>query len=324
MNSFVINIVYTIDMKVGLIGLGHMGLSLVQNLTDHGHEVVAWNRSPEKRELARTQTSSQVVDTLEALVQALPAEGGRVLISIISSGEATRNLLFGVDGQSGLVGMLAAGDIVLNMANEHYLLSREFGQTADLKGVKVLDVGISGGVEGARTGACMMVGGDKEAYAKVEDMLKSVAVQDGVGYFGPAGAGHFVKMVHNGIEYGMMQSLAEGVSVIAAKPEYQVEMAELLKVWNHGSIIQSKLVGFLEQAYRQDASLASDSAEIGDKGTGNWFVKESLELGVPTPAISAGLYSRYSSRQQNFIGWRVISAMRRVFGGHSGQDRPIR
>lgn len=306
-------------MEVGLIGLGQMGSNLMLNLLDHGHEVVAWNRSLEKRERARKETKAEVVDSLEELVAALPEQ--KIIISIIAAGPAVDSLLFGENSESGLAKLLSKGDIVIDMANSFYKDSVRRAEVLAKQGVSLLDCGISGGLEGARNGACMMVGGAEPAFKQVEAILRDVTVASGYGYFGPSGAGHFVKMVHNGIEYGMMQAIAEGVSLIDAKPEYNPDMSKLLDVWNHGSIIQSRLVGFLQQAYNQDPELANEEAEIGSLGTGKWTVEEALNLGVPLTNISQAVFTRYNSRYQNFIAWRVISAMRRVFGGHSGKDR---
>lgn len=306
-------------MKIGLVGLGQMGFNLMLNLLDHDHEVVAWNRSPEKREAAKKNSKANVVDSIEELVDSLPEE--KIIISIISAGEAIDKLFFGEDGKSGLAALLKAGDIIIDMANSHYKDSARRADRLAKMGIAMLDTGISGGLEGARHGACMMVGGDETAYKKVAPLFADVTVENGYGHFGPSGAGHFVKMVHNGIEYGMMQAIAEGVSLIDAKPEYDPDMAKLLDVWNHGSIIQSRLVGFLREAYLQDPGLKNEEAEIGSLGTGKWTAQEALELGVPLTVITHALFARYNSRFDNFIGWRAVSAMRRVFGGHSGKDR---
>lgn len=309
-------------MKIGLIGLGSMGFNLMQNLLDNGHEVVAWNRSAEKRERAKRETTAQVVDTVADLVGAFP-EGERVIFTIISAGAPTDELFFGggKNKEAGLISLLSKGDIVADLANSHYKDSIRRSQKFAERGIGTLDVGISGGVDGARTGACMMIGGTESAFAKLEPVFAGVTIEGGYGYFGEAGAGHFVKMVHNGIEYGMMQAIGEGVALIDAKSDFDVDMHKLLGVWNSGSIIESRLVGFLRQAYEENPGLKGESSEIGDLGTGKWTAQEALELGVPLTAITHALYARYNSRFKDFMGWKAVSAMRRVFGAHSGKDR---
>jgi 6-phosphogluconate dehydrogenase len=317
-------------MKIGLIGLGNMGQALFLNLLDHGHEAIAWNRSTEKREATKqllpNDSAGKVVDSLQDLVANLRtgstgAAGAEriVIISIIKAGEAIDKMFF--EGEESLLGLLKQGDIVLDMANSHYQDSKRRAGLFSQQGIHMLDVGISGGVEGARSGACMMVGGPAEAFEAVKETLVSVVIPGGLGHFGSSGAGHFVKMVHNGIEYGMMQSLAEGMNMIEAKSEFKVDKAALLGVWSSGSIIQGNLVKYLQQAYKSGDNLAAESEVVGDNGTGKWVVQEALDLGVPANAIAAGLFARYSSRPENNYLAKVISAMRRVFGGHSGRDR---
>jgi len=306
-------------MKIGLIGLGNMGYNLMLNLLDEGHEVVAWNRSPEKRQMARETSKALVVDTLEELVAALPKQA--IVFSIISAGSAIDDLFFGTTTIKGLSELLSPGSIIVDLANSHYKDSVRRSTALAIKSIKMLDVGISGGISGARHGACFMVGGDEAAYDLLKELFQGVAIEKGCGYFGDSGAGHFVKMTHNAIEYGMMQSLAEGMSLISSS-NYSPDLAKLLDVWNHGSIIQSNLVGYLLEAYKSDPGLTNTESQIGDLGTGKWAAQEALDLGVPFTSISHAIYARYNSRDTNFIGWKVIAAMRKVFGGHSSKDRP--
>jgi 6-phosphogluconate dehydrogenase len=306
-------------MKIGLIGLGNMGFALMENLLDQGHEVIAWNRSAEKREQAK-KTKATVVETVEELVAKLDKQ--KIIFAIISAGQPIDDLFFGTSKEKGLASLLQKGDIVADLANSHFSDSARRGAEFAKKGIKMLDIGISGGVEGARYGACMMIGGDKKAFDLLEPVFKAVTKEGGYGYFGTPGAGHFVKMVHNGIEYGMMQAISEGVALINAKTEYDVDMSKLLDVWNHGSIVQSNLIGFLKEAYDEnDNSILSEEDEIGDLGTGRWSTEEALKLGVPFTNITNAVYARFNSRQKDFIGWKAVSAMRRVFGAHSGKDR---
>ena len=302
-------------MQIGFLGLGHMGHNLVLNLQDKGHQVVAWNRSVEKRETAR-QAGINVVDEMSQVVAQLT--GPRVIWLMVAAGPAVEEVLFGADG---LATQLAAGDVVIDGANSHYTDSKRRAAKLAESGIILLDCGVSGGVTAARNGACMMVGGDKATFDRLEPMFKDMSQPDGYGYFGTSGAGHYVKMVHNGIEYGMMQSLAEGVNLLD-KSEYAPDMTKLTDVWNHGSIIQSNLVGYLNTALTTDGKLANAESEIGDLGTGGWTTSEALRLGVPLPAISAAVFTRFASRDPQSMLYKVVSAMRAVFGGHTGAERP--
>ncbi|MFW5703184.1 MAG: NADP-dependent phosphogluconate dehydrogenase [Candidatus Dojkabacteria bacterium] len=306
-------------MKIGLIGLGSMGYALMGNLLDNGHEVVAWNRSQEKRDKARAETNAEVVETVGELVEKL--DNPKIIFSIISAGEPIDQLLFGTEGVDGLAEMLNGDDIFVDLANSHYKDSVRRAEQLAEKGITMLDVGISGGVDGARSGACCMVGGNSRAFELLEPIFRDITVVNGYGYFGGNGAGHYVKMVHNGIEYGMMQAIAEGVSMVHHKQDYEVDVEKLLGVWNSGSIIQSRLVGFLKQAYEQDPGLEKERAEVGSLGTGRWTVEEALREGIPVPNIANAVFARYNSRFENFHGWKVVQAMRRVFGAHSSSDR---
>lgn len=312
-------------MQVGLIGLGNMGINLLQNLSEHGHHVVAWNRSATKREQARELAIANVtvVDELTKVVNQLPSP--RIILCVISAGSAVDDLFF---TPSGLHDLLTAGDVIIELANSHYQDSRRRATKLASKNIYLLDAGISGGVNGARNGACIMIGGDQSAYTKVEPLLKDICQPEGYGHFGTSGAGHFIKMAHNGIEYGMMQAIAEGLSLVAdfqadsSSENSQAELKKLLRVWNHGSIIQSNLLGYLERALAEQ-NLATETDNVGDLGTGRWSSEEALKRGVPLTNITHAVYSRFLSREKNWIGWKAISAMRRVFGVHSDSDRPI-
>ncbi len=319
-------------MKFGLIGLGNMGFNLMLNWLDHGHNVVVWNRGNEPRERARSESAAVVAGTVEELVNELKSEERKVIFLLVAAGPAVDLVIFGdeaSDGSGGLANFLNPGDVIVDLANSHYSDSQKRAARLAEKGIEMLDIGISGGTMGARNGACMMVGGNKTAFDYIEPALKDASVDGGYGYFGGSGSGHFVKMVHNGIEYGMMQSISEGISLINAKEvqegSLKVDYPKLLDVWNHGSIIESKLVGFLRDGFMEEGNskLDQDSSEVGDLGTGRWTTEEALRLGIPLPAITAGLYARYQSRDKNSIAWRAVSAMRRIFGAHSGKDRQI-
>ncbi len=292
-----------------------MGHNLVLNLMDKGHQVLAWNRSLDKRELAR-KDGITVVDELSQLVSQLQAP--RVIWMMVSAGPAIDELLF---GDKGLETMLSAGDIVIDGANSHFNDTKRRAAKLAEKGIMLVDCGISGGVAAARKGVSIMAGGDQAAFTHVEPLLKDASVPDGYGYFGASGAGHYVKMVHNAIEYGMMQSLAEGVNLLQ-KSEFKTDISKLADVWNHGSVIQSNLVGFLHDAFTDDANLMNTSAEIGDLGTGSWASAEALKLGVPFSSITNAVFTRFQSRDPQSLLYKIISALRAEFGGHHSAERP--
>ncbi len=315
---------------IGLIGLGNMGLNILKNLEDHNYKVVAWNRSIEKREKAKKETNALIVDSIEKLIENLPNQ--KIIISLISPGDPIDLLLFNQKNpkkntkqnfSQGLISLLNKGDIFVDMANSYYKDSIYRSQILLKKGILMLDCGISGGVKAARNGACIMAGGNKKAFDILSTIFSDICLNQGYDYFGSAGAGHFVKMVHNSIEYGMMQSIAEGISLIDAKKDYNIDFRKLLNVWNHGSIIQSNLIGYLKKAFDQDQNekLEKEDHEIGALGTGKWACQEALDLGIPFTSISHSVFNRYNSRFKKFIGYKAISAMRRIFGAHSGKDR---
>jgi 6-phosphogluconate dehydrogenase len=302
-------------MQLGLIGLGNMGRNLALNLQEHGHDVICWNRSTERRDQAKSE-GLKVVDEVSELVNSL--SGQRIVWLMMSAGSAIDDFLFGPEG---LASMLQAGDIVVEGANSHFTDSQRRAAKMAEMGIKYIDCGVSGGIQGARHGACMMAGGDAEAFKVVEPLMKDACVAEGYGHFGPSGAGHFVKMVHNAIEYGMMQAISEGVNLIS-KSEFDVKLTELTNVWNHGSIIQSNLIGFLHGALTKDPTLQNTKSEIGSLGTGMWASEMALKLGVPFTAITHAVFARYQSLDKDSLAYKVTQAMRAEFGGHNSEERP--
>lgn len=304
-------------MKIGFLGLGNMGRNLVLNLMDSGHEVVAWNRSEQKRNIARDQ-GINVKDTVAELLKELDSEERKVIWLLVAAGSAVDHVLFD-DG--GIFDSLGGGDIVIEGANSHYMASQDRAVMFAEKGISYLDVGISGGVKGARDGACMMIGGDKETFDYTEQLFKDSTVENGYGYFGDSGAGHYVKMVHNAVEYGMMQAIAEGVNLVESS-DFDVDLAKMTDVWNHGSIIQSNLVGYLNQALQSDPGLAKTDPVIGSLGTGRWAVEDGMQRGVPMNAIASAVFARYQSRDPESMLFKSVQAMRSVFGAHTSEERP--
>ncbi len=303
-------------MQIGFIGLGNMGLNMVKNLIDHGHELIVWNRSPEPRQEA-AEYGAISVESIKELAQKL--KGRKVIFSMISAGSIVDTVLFD-NGENSIITVLGEGDIFIDGVNSHYKDSIRRAEKLKEYGILMLDAGVSGGVDGARNGACAMVGGDEEAFKYVEQIFKDMTVERGYGYFGTNGSGHFVKMVHNAIEYGMMQAIAEGLNLIN-ESEFNPDLKKVLDVWNHGSIIESNLVGFLSAAVSKIDDINTLDPEIGALGTGMWASIDALERGVPFTTISHAVFNRYQSRRTGEYAFRMIQAMRAEFGAHTSKER---
>lgn len=295
-----------------------MGLNMVFRLLDKGYEVHAWNRSPEPRSEA-AKAGAKVYETIPELIAALSSP--KVIWSMVEAGEPVDEVIAKCLEGKIEKERLTKKDIFVDGVNSHYQDTLRRSRLLAEKGVMLLDCGVSGGIEAARNGACIMAGGPKEAYEQLESTIKDMSAENGYGYFGESGAGHFVKMVHNAIEYGMMQSLGEGINLIKASAYKNVDLAKLTEVWSHASIIAGNLVEFLHKALTKDASLDSYPAEIGSLGTGKWTVEEALALNVPMPAITDAVFNRFSSRGNDAIARKVISALREEFGGHTSHER---
>jgi 6-phosphogluconate dehydrogenase len=293
-------------MKVGLIGLGKMGLNLGQNLIDKKHEVVAFDVNPsavvEMRKYGAQGTSS-----LEELVQSM--ETPRVLWIMVPHAVVDSVI-------SEITPLLSKGDIVIEAGNSHYKESiRRYNQLKEV-GVSFMDAGTSGGMEGARNGACYMVGGDPEAWSIVEPIFRDTAVENGYLYAGKAGSGHFLKMVHNGIEYGMMAAIGEGFEVLE-KSDFDFDYEKVARVWNNGSVIRSWLMELTERAFSKDAKLDEIRGVMHSSGEGKWTVETALDLQTSTPVIAMSLLMRYRSLENDTFTGKVVAALRNEFGGHA-------
>lgn len=304
-------------MKIGFIGLGNMGLNMVKNLLDHGHELVVWNRSPEPRQEAAT-AGAIAVDQIKDIANHL--ERPKVIFSMISAGPVIDQILF-ENGENSIYEILSEGDIFIDGVNSFYKDSIRRSEKLKEKGIKMLDAGISGGIEGARHGACAMVGGDKEAFDYVEKIFQDLTKENGYGYFGLNGAGHFVKMIHNAIEYGMMQAIGEGMNLLNESEFKQENYSKLLNVWSNGSIIEGKLIEFLKNSLSKISDLNQLETEIGSLGTGRWASEDALQRGVPFTSITHAVFNRYQSRRTGDFAFKTIQAMRAEFGGHTGSER---
>jgi 6-phosphogluconate dehydrogenase len=298
-------------MKLGYVGLGKMGMNMVARLIEKGHQVAAFDRSAPARTDAAA-AGAAAADSLSALVAALPPPR---LVWIMVPHQAVDAVL----GE--LAPLLAPGDTVIDGGNSPYRESIRRAGELEAKEIAFLDAGVSGGPSGARNGACIMVGGPETAYRKLEPLFADLAVDGGYGRMGRAGAGHFVKMVHNGIEYGMMQALAEGFAVLQASP-FGLDLLRIAEVYNHRSVIESRLVGWLKDAYaRSGAGLEGVSGTAAQSGEGRWTVDAAKELGISTPVIEDALRFRLASADHPSYTGKIISALRHEFGGHAMQAK---
>jgi 6-phosphogluconate dehydrogenase len=295
-------------MELGLIGLGRMGANMAIRLLRGGHRVVVHNRTFEKaRELADAH-GAVAARTLEELVGALPAP--RVVWLMLPAGEATDAHI------AGLTPLLQSGDVLIDGANNNYRASIAHAEHLAAHGIRFLDAGVSGGIWGLDLGYCTMVGGDPDTFAYVEPLLRTLAPPDGYMLCGPHGAGHFVKMIHNGIEYGMMQAYAEGFEILR-QSRYDFDLQRISHLWNQGSVVRSWLLELAERAFAQDPALAGIRGYVQDSGEGRWTVQEAIDLDVPAPIITLSLQMRFRSRQEDSFSAKVLAALRQQFGGHA-------
>ncbi|WP_010631281.1 phosphogluconate dehydrogenase (NAD(+)-dependent, decarboxylating) [Sporolactobacillus vineae] len=294
-------------MRIGLIGLGKMGYNLAQNMAENDFEVKAFDLSAAAVQKAEKINGVTAFTTIEQLVQSL--DKPRVFWMMVPAGEPADQTL------TALLTLADPGDIVLDGGNSKYTDSLRHYQQCKDKGVSFMDVGTSGGISGARRGACVMVGGDKETFDYLEPLFKAISVEDGYLYTGKAGSGHFLKMVHNGIEYGMMQSIAEGFDVLE-KSDFNYDNAAVAKVWNHGSVIRSWLIELLEDAFSKDNHLEQLSGVMASSGEGKWTLETALNMQLPTPVIALSLMMRYRSLESDTFSGKIVAALRNEFGGH--------
>ena len=297
--------------EIGIIGLGKMGAGLARQWHDRGWRVVAYNRHPERtKELEEDGLTG--ASTLDELVARLPAP--RAVWIMVTAGKPVDELLFGKDG---LASKLKRGDLVIDGGNSFFEDSRRRAKLLARKGIKFLDAGVSGGPAGARNGACMMIGGDQASYEKWEALFADASVRDGYAYFGAAGAGHFVKMVHNGIEYGMMQSIAEGFALMKKSP-FKLKLSKIAKLYNHGSVIESRLIGWLESGYAAfGEDLKKISGSVAYTGEGEWTVKTGKKWKMKLPVIEDSFKFRVRSKKDPSYMGKILSALRNQFGGHA-------
>jgi 6-phosphogluconate dehydrogenase len=285
-------------MNLGMVGLGRMGANMTERLREHGHTVETYARTNPER------TANSLVELASKLPQP------RAIWLMIPAGDPTENAF------QTLVGLLEDGDVVVDGGNSNFRDSQRREGEAKTKGIAFLDAGVSGGIWGLKEGYCVMVGGDAAAYKQITPLLEDLTEPGGHAHVGPSGAGHFVKMVHNGIEYGMMESLAEGFEIMQAS-EFPLNLHKVASLWQHGSVVRSWLLDLLVLALHEDPNLEKIRGYVEDSGEGRWTVLNAIDESVPAPAITLSLFARFASRQDESFAAKVNAALRNQFGGHA-------
>ncbi len=302
-------------MELGLIGLGRMGANMARRLRQGGIEVVAFNRNAEVTQGLARETGLKAASSLDDLVSRLKTP--RIVWLMLPAGEVTQQHL------DQLVPRLAPGDIAVDGANSHYKDSMRRGQMLAAKQLHYVDAGVSGGVWGLENGYALMLGGEKVAVDRLLPAIKVLAPAPDKGWLhcGPVGAGHFVKMVHNGIEYGMMQAYAEGFALMKARKDFKLDLGAVAETWRHGSVVRSWLLDLTAEFLARDQELKDIEPFVADSGEGRWTAIEGIEQGVPTPVMSLALMMRFASQGKDEYADKLLAMMRRGFGGHATKEQ---
>jgi 6-phosphogluconate dehydrogenase len=295
-------------MQLAMIGLGRMGGNMVQRLLQGGHQVVVFDRSNDavKAHVAKGAKGAKDLADLTARLSA-----PRVVWVMVPAGAAVESTI------EQLLPGLSKGDIIIDGGNSNYKDSKRRAAWLKDKGIEFIDAGTSGGIWGLSIGYCLMIGASPEAFKQCEPIFKTLAPPDGYAHVGPPGSGHYVKMIHNGIEYGMLQAYAEGYEILHASKDFDLDLHQISAVWNHGSVVRSWLNELAERAFAKDADLTALKGYVEDSGEGRWTVQEAIDLDVPAPVITLSLLTRFRSRQSDSFGAKVIAALRNEFGGHA-------
>ncbi len=296
-------------MQTAMVGLGRMGMNMAKRLLRDGHQIIAYNRTPSKTdEIA--QEGAVGAYSLDEVIQGLTPP--RVAWLMLPAGPPVDDLIQRISRR------LDPGDVIIDGGNSFYKDAVQRAQDLSARGIHFVDVGVSGGIWGLEQGYCLMVGGPKETYPLLEPLFQTLAPPKGYLYCGPAGAGHFVKMVHNGIEYAMMQAYGEGFDLLQSSPYSEwLNPGDIAHLWNQGSVVRSWLLELTEAAFARDERLSKISGYVEDSGEGRWTVQQAIESGVATPVIALSLMRRFSSRKKDAFADRLIAALRREFGGHT-------
>jgi 6-phosphogluconate dehydrogenase len=295
-------------MKIGMIGLGKMGANMTERLLKGGHEVVAYDLSADALKQA-AERGAETATTLQELAGKLTAP--RAVWVMLPAGKVTDSTV------ETLSGLLSKGDVIVDGGNSNYKEWIALSEKIEKSGVGLVDAGTSGGVWGLTEGYCLMVGGSKESVAVVEPAFLTLAPEGGYAHVGPVGAGHFVKMVHNGIEYGLMQAYAEGFEIMSSADEFDLDLHEIASIWRYGSVVRSWLLELAERALRPDAGFQEIAPVAVDSGEGRWTALEAINRGVPAPVIATSLFTRLASQDKDSFQLKMVAALRNQFGGHA-------
>ncbi len=297
--------------RYGVIGLGKMGGSLVRNLRRAGGQAVVYDLNPEAVAELVAEGAIGAAGLSDVAIQ---TDHPRVIWIMVPAGDPVDEVI------AALRPHLEAGDVLIDGGNSHYQDSVRRGKALAEAGIHYLDCGSSGGMEGALNGLCLMVGGDPEAFRLAEPLFAAIAQEEGYAHVGPGGAGHYVKMVHNAIEYGMLQAIGEGFELIEAAP-YELDKVQIAALWNHGSVVRSWLMELAGRAFARDPHLGEITGAVGGGSTGSWAIEEAWQRGVPLPTIAMSYSLRLASRQEDTFAGKVVAALRREFGGHAVKEK---
>ena len=299
-------------MKIAMLGLGKMGGNMATRLIRNGISVVGYDTS--KETLAKLEQEENLIPSSSVEDAVNQIEGQRIIWMMLPAGEITEKQI------DDLIPLLNPGDIIVDGGNSNYKHSVKIGKMLKEHNIGFMDCGTSGGVWGLENGYCLMVGADNDVAKAVEPVLRALAPnqQDGWLHVGPIGSGHYTKMIHNGIEYGMMESLAEGLELLKGKTEFGIDLAKVTELWRHGSVVRSWLLDLTAEALTHDQNLDSIEPIVADSGEGRWTVVESVDLGIPAPVLTLALQVRFRSQEkQKGYGYKLLSIMRNAFGGHN-------
>ena len=295
-------------MQLAMIGLGRMGGNMVERLLNGGHQVVVFDRSADAVAAAVAKGAVAAKDLADVFAK---LSGPRVVWVMVPSGDPTEQTI------QDLAALLQPGDVIIDGGNSNFHDSIRRAGELQAKGIEFIDAGTSGGVWGLKVGYCLMVGATEKAFATCEPIFKTLAPENGYARMGPPGSGHYVKMVHNGIEYGMLQAYAEGYEILHASKHFTLDLHQIANLWNQGSVVRSWLNELAVDAFAKDNDLKDLRGYVDDSGEGRWTVQEAIDLSIPAPVITLSLLARFSSRQDESFSAKVIAALRNEFGGHA-------
>ena len=299
-------------MQLAMIGLGRMGGNMVERLVQGGHELIVYDSSAAAVKTHAGKGVKTAKDLADVAKQLAPR---RVVWVMVPAGAPVESTI------EQLVPHLTRGDIVIDGGNSNFRDSLRRAEALKTQGIELVDVGTSGGIWGLTVGYCLMIGASPAAFQHCEPIFRSLAPPEGYAHVGPSGAGHYVKMVHNGIEYGLLQAYAEGYEILHASQDFTLHLSQIAKLWNHGSVVRSWLNELAERAFSRDDQLTAIRGYVEDSGEGRWTVEEAMRLDVPAPVITLSLLARFRSRQEESFGAKVIAALRNEFGGHAVQTK---